>query len=210
MIEKKQRSGSFLSVLMLLLILGILLTLGYCLFYQPELLGFPPEEAEKKSVFINGKTVDLKTVAPELMNVRLYFSNANSETLSTEDRGIPKCSSVQNYAREILKQLIKGPNNKDLYRTIPPTTTVRAIYLYGTTLVIDFSKDIVTQHNGGVSSELLTIYSIVNTLAELPAVDGKAVKNIQILVNGAVLKSLVGHINIEKPIAPESKFVSSI
>lgn len=211
MIEKKQTSsGSWLSVFMLLIMLGILVTLGYYLFMEPEVLGFPGAAENQKKILLNGKTAELKSLAPEQMNVRLYFANASFESLAPEDRGIPKCPNIQAYAREIVKQLIKGPANKDLYRTIPQGVTLRAVYMSGDTLVVDFSKDIVTQHPGGAAAEMLTVYSIVNSLAELPATNGKAVKNIQILVNGYAIKSIAGHINAEKPLTMEQGLVSSM
>ncbi|HOT76382.1 MAG TPA: GerMN domain-containing protein, partial [Candidatus Wallbacteria bacterium] len=132
------------------------------------------------------------------------------DALNPEDRGVPKCSSIIAYSKAVIAQLIKGPNQKGLFRTIPPAASLRAVYLYGETLVVDFSKDLVNQHPGGVSSELLSVYSIVNTLMELPPVDGKSIKNVQILINGYPMKTLIGHVNIEKPLTAESGLVSSI
>lgn len=213
MIERKQQGssiGSFISVLMLLLILGILVILGYYVFFEPEKLGFQNIDSSQKKILVYGKDADLKSVAPEQMNVRLYFANSSYELLTTEDRGIAKCPNVLSCAKAIISQLIKGPNNKGVYRTIPPAVSLRAVYLYGETLVVDFSKDLVTQHSGGVSSELLTVYSLVNSLMEIPPVDGKIIKNIQILINGNPMKSLAGHVSIEKPLTAEMKLVSSI
>ena len=211
MIEKKQTSGgNWLSVIMLLIILGILVTMGYYMFMEPETLGFSGIDAAQKKILMNGKSAELKSIAPEQMNTRLYFATAGMESLSAEDRGISKYPNIQEYTRAIIRQLIKGPVNKDLYRTIPAGTTLRAVYVSGETLIVDFSKDIVTQHPGGVSAELLTVYSIVNSLAEVPAANNKSIKNIQILVNGYVIKNLAGHVNVEKPLAPENSLVSSI
>lgn len=210
MIEKKQSSGNFLSVLMLLIILGILVTLGYYIFFEPEVLGFTNIEPGSKKVLINGKATEIKSVASPKMSVRLYFSTPTFEALTAEDQEIPKCSSVQECARAVVEKLVKGPGNKDNYRTIPPMTTLRTVFLNGETLVVDFSKEIVTQHPGGVSAELMTVYSIVNTLAEIPPLDGKAVKSVQILINGSLMKNLVGHIAIDKPLVPEPRLISSI
>lgn len=213
MIEKKQQtasSGSFLSILMLLLILGILVTLGYYVFFEPEALGFQNVDSSQKKILVQGKDADLKSVAQEQMNIRLYFANASCDSLSAEDRGVPRCASLLAYSKAVVAQLIKGPSQKGLFRTIPPAASLRAVYLYGETLVVDFSKDIVNQHSGGVSAELLTVYSIVNTLMELPPVDGKSVKNVQILINGYPMKTLIGHVNIEKPLTGEAGLVSSI
>ncbi len=213
MIEKKQQSasgGNFLSVLMLLIILGILMTLGYYVFIEPEALGFQNVDSTQKKIRVQGKDADLKSVAPEQANIRLYFANAAFDALNVEDRGVAKCNSILSYAKSVISQLIKGPTQKGLFRTIPPAVVLRAVYVYGETLVVDFSKDLVNQHTGGISSELLTVYSIVNTLMELPPVDGKSVKNVQILINGYPIKTLTGHVNIEKPLTGEPGLVSSI
>ena len=213
MIEKKQQTssnGSFLSVLMLLIILGILVTLGYYVFMEPEALGFQNIDSTQKKILVQGKDADLKSVAPEQANIRLYFANTSFDALNAEDRGVAKCPSILAYSKAVIAQLIKGPSQKGLYRTIPPAASLRAVFLYGQTLVVDFSKDLINQHPGGAGSELLTVYSIVNTLMELPPVDGKSIKNVQILINGYPLKTLIGHVNIERPLTSEAGLVSSI
>ncbi|HPG60219.1 MAG TPA: hypothetical protein PKW98_20570, partial [Candidatus Wallbacteria bacterium] len=100
MIEKKQQtasSGSFLSILMLLIILGILVTLGYYVFFEPEALGFQNVDSSQKKILVQGKDADLKSVAQEQTNVRLYFANASFDALNPEDRGVPRCSSIIAY-----------------------------------------------------------------------------------------------------------------
>ena len=74
---------------------------------------------------------------------------------------------------------------------------LRALYVTTTgEAFVDVSRDITTAHPGGATSELLTIYTIVNALTvNLPAVAA-----VQILVNGSEVDTLAGHIDLRSPL----------
>jgi Sporulation and spore germination. len=48
----------------------------------------------------------------------------------------------------------------------------------------------------------MTVYSIVNTLTEIPPING-----VQILVGGNEMKSLVGHIDISMPLLRDEDWI---
>ena len=71
----------------------------------------------------------------------------------------------------VLAALISGPGKDSiLHPTIPSGTVVRSIRIEGEVAVLDFSAEFITNHWGGSSAEEMTVYSIVNTLTELPFV----------------------------------------
>ncbi len=62
---------------------------------------------------------------------------------------------------------------------------------------MDFTPEIQTMHPGGTTNEILTVYSLVDTLtANLPAVS-----SVQILVEGKELDTLAGHLDLRRPLA---------
>ena len=80
--------------------------------------------------------------------------------------------------------------------TIPADTTLLALYVtQDRTAYVDLAQTITDQHPGGVKSELLTIYSIVNSLIlNIPQIDA-----VKILIQGREAMTLAGHIDIRFP-----------
>src|SRR5690606_19439624 len=83
----------------------------------------------------------------------------------------------------------------DLSPSIPPATTVRSLSIDGETLTVDFGDEIVRDHSGGSAGEIITVYSVVNTLTELPGVRWVAWR-----IDGRTVESLVGHLDLSRPI----------
>lgn len=92
---------------------------------------------------------------------------------------------------------------KDKSRTIPEGTSLRRVEVKGGTAFIDLSDRVTEVHTGGSSGEILTIYSIVNTVT----LNFRQIKDVQILINGKKAKTLAGHIDISFPIPPEKQFI---
>jgi len=105
-------------------------------------------------------------------------------------------------ARQVVIELIKGPENSDFYPTIPEETQVNEVYIVDDIAYIDLSREIFENHPGGSSGELMTVYSIVNTLTEIPPIKG-----VQILVGGNEMNSLVGHIDISMPLLRDEDWI---
>ena len=94
---------------------------------------------------------------------------------------------------------VNRPENGEpvLNPTIPKETTLKALYITGNgTAYVDFSGEIRTHHPGGVKNEMLTLYSIVNTLI----LNISDIRNVKILIDGHESDTLNGHIDIRFPI----------
>lgn len=128
----------------------------------------------------------------------LYFSDADNRFLTAEDRTLGLSDTVAQRAKDIMEALMAGPRDS-LNPTIPAGTKVLALYVtQGGTAYIDFNRAITENHPGGTFSELLTIFSIVNTLAlNIPEIEA-----VKILVEGREAKTLAGHIDIRRPFRP--------
>lgn len=128
--------------------------------------------------------------------VNLYFSDKENEFLIAEERTLKHPDNPTSFARSIIEALIKGPQ-RGLVRTIPEKTAIRAIYVTQEGICyVDLAAGIAELHPGGIKSELLTIYSITNSLA----LNIQEVETVKILVNGNESATLAGHIDLQAPL----------
>lgn len=106
-------------------------------------------------------------------------------------------------ARSTLQELCRGPApGSGLTPTIPPGAVIRDINIKNGLAIVNFSRELKTKHLGGSSGELLTVYSIVNTLTQFPSVH-----RVQLLVEGERLETLTGHLDISQPLERDSSLI---
>ena len=132
---------------------------------------------------------------PSLKAVKLCFAGSDGNYLSLEERKIILREEPNAQIKDVLKELIRGPENKDLSSTLPHETKVRAVYLRNQDIYVDFSSSLSENHPGGSTGELLTVYSIVNTLL----LNFSFYTRVQILIQGKPRETLAGHIDIRNP-----------
>ena len=109
--------------------------------------------------------------------VSLYFKNEKG--LMPEARLVDVKELINNPYEKIINMLLEGPKNENLQKTIPEGTKINKIEKEGEILIIDFSEEFISNHNGGEIEEKLTIESIVKTVTELTEING-----IKIKING--------------------------
>jgi len=128
--------------------------------------------------------------------IHLYFAGRNSNFLMAEQRVVLHPDDPAGLADTIVKALIKGPQ-KGLLKTIPADTQLRALYITPDgTCYVDLSEAVRKNHPGGSKSELLTIYSMVNSLV----LNVPEIERVQILIEGNEAPTLAGHINLQLPV----------
>ena len=132
---------------------------------------------------------------PALKVVKLYFGVPGEDYLSLEERRVVLGEEPNTQMKAVLEELIRGPEDKDLSRTVPGETEVRAVYLREGEIFVDFSSSLAENHPGGSTGELLTIYSIVDTLL----LNFPSYTRVQILIQGKSHQTLAGHIDIRGP-----------
>jgi spore germination protein GerM len=132
----------------------------------------------------------------------LYFADPNRPYLSAEERPAVAAQDPAAFCRLLVTSLIQGPA-AGLGRTIPPDTGVRAVFIDGKTAYVDFSGEISTAHPGGMVGELMTVYSIVNTL--VLNIDG--VDQVKFLIEGRDADTLAGHIDIRFPLVADMMII---
>jgi len=127
--------------------------------------------------------------------VHLYFSDSDNSFLISEGRSIPARIRPESLGFQIIEGLLDGPQ-QDLERTIPEGTLLRGFYILQDRIAyVDLSREIREHHPGGAKSELMTIYSIVNSLIlNIPEVE-----TVKILVEGKEEGTLAGHVDLRFP-----------
>ena len=96
--------------------------------------------------------------------------------------------------KAVIDELIKGPEDSNLYQTIPPETKLLGIQIKDKIAYVDFSEEIRTKHWGGSTGEIMTMGSIVNSLTEL-----EGIEKVLVLIEGETQDTLVGHLDISEP-----------
>jgi len=125
----------------------------------------------------------------------LYFADRNNSFLNSELRVMHQPDNPVQFGRAIVEALIKGPQ-KGLIRTIPIGTELNAFYIDPDKVCyIDLSETVKKKHPGGTISELLTIYSVVNSLI----LNVSEIQRVKILINGNEAPTLAGHIDLQFP-----------
>ena len=94
----------------------------------------------------------------------------------------------------IVSELIRGPKSQNAGRTIPQETKIRSVETKDRVCFVNLSSEFVSKNNVGTSAELLTIYSIVDSLTELSNVD-----KVQFLIEGEK-KDVYHHMVFNEPI----------
>ena len=200
--SKKKRNNP--KIIFSLLIIVVIVIVGYLIFNKfivPVWERYTEKPVITKEVPYKEEEIEEVEPVPteEMVEVNLYFSDSQAMYLVAEKRKISQAPSL---ARQAVVELIKGPESSDLYPTIPEGTQVNEVYIVDDIVYIDLSEEIFKNHPGGSSGELMTVYSIVNTLTEIPMIKG-----VQILVEGNEMKSLVGHIDISMPLLRDEDWI---
>jgi spore germination protein GerM len=144
-----------------------------------------------------------KNVLAEKKKVLLYFSDREEAYLIGEKREILKKNEVNEEAKEMILELIKGPKGK-LIPTVPPQAKILSVQLDDKGVAkVNFDRALSRNHPGGSTSEMMTVYSIVNSLTH----NFPQVKEVQILIEGEAGGSIAGHLSLEQPIPPKPDLI---
>ncbi len=139
----------------------------------------------------------------EKTEVVLYFGSKDGTYLVGETREIAK---VQGIARATIQELINGPAPESgLAQTIPNGVKLLDINIKPDGVaVVSFNEAIKTQHWGGTAGEQLTVYSIVNTLTQFPAI-----QKVQFLIEDQAVETLAGHLEISQPLERNAEVIKA-
>lgn len=135
---------------------------------------------------------DAVSLEQKQTKVILYFADKNGDNLVAEEREIT-VSEAEPLAMATLNELIAGPAKSSLVRTLPAETKVYSAEVKDRVCYANFSADLIQKHSGGSTAEVLTVYSIVNTLTALDGID-----KVQFLIDGKI-KDVFGSLILSDP-----------
>jgi len=162
---------------------------------QPEVS--PPPTAELPTPYIDREE--------NVMAVYLFFQSSEGNWLTDEERRIYYTTSITDQAKQVVVELIKGPSTGQFLPTIPPSTILRELFLTRQGIAyVNFSSQFISDHWGGTTGEMLTIYSIVDTLT----INFPSIQKVQILVEGKEIETLAGHLDLRKPLNKDLSLIA--
>ena len=133
----------------------------------------------------------------------LFYGSADGGALVPVQREVTLAEGTVPQAREILAAQLQ-PAPPPYVSVIPEGTALRAFYTTDRgDAFVDLSSDVSVKHPGGSSTELLTVYAIVNAVtANLPSV-----QRVQILIEGREVDTLAGHVDLRRPLERDRNLV---
>lgn len=147
------------------------------------------------------KTAVKQEKPKQKVKVTLYFADQSGDYLVAEKREI---ALVPGLAKATIQELIEGPKTKGLNRTIPEGSKLLGINVENGLCTVNFNKQFKTNHWGGSTGEILTVYSLVDTLTQFDKIN-----KVEILVNGQKLDTLAGHMDLTAPVTRNSQIIKS-
>jgi spore germination protein GerM len=182
--SKKGRGG---KILFLLILIGI----GLIVFFHQQIYHSIKPLFSRWGILV------------EKREVLLYFSDSEGEYLVGEKREILKKNEAKEEAKETILELIKGPKGK-LIPTLPPRTKLLTLQIHDEGLAkVNFNPALSKDHPGGSSAEMMTVYSIANSLA----LNFPQIKRVQILIDGKPIETLAGHLSLRQPVFPKPDLI---
>ncbi len=136
--------------------------------------------------------------------ITLYFPSYVDGKLQPETRSLALAPDDTDRIRQVLLALIEG-SRQGRSSSLPPSTTIRAVFLTSDgTAFLDLSQDAVANFAPGIESEMLGVYSIVDSLAA----NVPDVKRVKILVQGQEVQTLDGHIDLTNYFVPDPSLIA--
>lgn len=149
----------------------------------------------KKEDFIDNNETNMS------YKIKLYFANKAGDAL-LEDIADINYSGTESIEAQILQRLIDGPTKQGMYPTIPKGTKVLSISKADGICTIDFNEKLLDKLPN--VKEEIAIYSIVNTLVELPDVN-----KVSFTINGIEQKKFMESVDFNQPFETRLDLIKS-
>jgi Sporulation and spore germination len=135
-----------------------------------------------------------------LRKVKLFFPSSRPDNLlEVEERDIRSSELPSEEGKQIIAELISGSRERRL-PALPVETGLRELFVTPEGLaVVDFTQEASSRHPGGLTMELASIYSVVNSLTQNVGKIGR----VQILIEGSEAETLAGHIDLSHPFSED-------
>ncbi len=131
----------------------------------------------------------------------LYFSDPEGSYLVAETRMLPACDGELPCLLQTVEAALQG-SETGMVNIYPRNTRLLGAEFRDGEVVLDFDRSFLTYHPGGTLPELLTVYGLANTVA----VNFPYVRQIRILIEGAAIPSIRGHLDLRGPVSADFQY----
>jgi hypothetical protein len=141
------------------------------------------------------------------ITVKLFFHASDRDGLLIEERAVPYSADLAVQLRAVVEELVKGPRS-GLVATLAPDTRVLDVFVspQGVAYVdLSAAEAMKSVARGGSDAELMTVYSIVNTLTS----NFPAVRRVQILLDDRPASTFAGHVDLMRPLGPDLQWLAT-
>jgi spore germination protein GerM len=132
--------------------------------------------------------------------VVLVFPEWDARGYVTEERKLPSRNRPGEDLHQLMSTLCQGPRISGAISAMPKGTRALGAFVNpeDNSVVLDFSQELVTGHPGGSAAEAATLTSILRTVA----LNFPATRSCVILVEGAQVETLAGHLDLVRGFDP--------
>jgi spore germination protein GerM len=145
--------------------------------------------------------------APAVPRIKatLFFASADGRGLLPVEQEIPLAEGTVAQARALVEAQLTATAPAPLANAIPSGTTLRGLYVSGRNeAFVDLDAAVRDKHPGGSMNELLTVFTIVNTIVtNLPDV-----QSVQLLIDGREVDTLAGHVDLRRPLRKNDSLIT--
>ncbi len=136
---------------------------------------------------------------PRLESVRLFFGDPLSYRMLTEERVVASGRDMTERLRICVRELASGPLIAGA-PVLPSQTRLNEAFVDPWGLAyLDFNRAFLGQRRARPAEEWLVIASIVHTVTG----NFPEIRRIRFMIDGQVITSLAGYIDLEEPVGPE-------
>jgi hypothetical protein len=139
------------------------------------------------------------------ISVKLFFPAGDRPGLVIEDRTVSLSNDLSQQLKVVVEELARG-SQIGLPPSLPAGTRVLEVFVTARGVAyVDLSKEAATATGRGSDDELITVYSVVNSLTS----NFPAVKRVQIVIEDRQVPTLAGHVDLTRPLAPDMTYLAS-
>lgn len=164
-------------------------------------LPLPPTEEEAQQTVQTDTSLnnEFKVYFPQATAKQIKLVPITQTVPITEIFVTNSKSLIEQVALKALKTLLAGPELKNNFQNIiPAETEVLELKVKNKTAYVNFSREIMTNFNGGSTKEDLAVSAIVKTLTQFSEIN-----EVEILIGGQHNRSIGGHIFFDYPLTKE-------
>jgi hypothetical protein len=131
---------------------------------------------------------------PSGRRTAVLFFVGEGNRLAREGRELEPCSDTTACVKEVLDELFSGPVG-ELDEALPAGSLLNRVRIEGNTVLVDVNRNFVEELPKGSSSEMLAVYSIVDTVC----INFPQFSQVKLTVEGEG-KSVLTHLDLSGPL----------